>query len=99
MTLNSECASKAGIINMWFLGLVIAILLIVAGVELGPGEETEENVLAILMIQRENMKAVSEWMERNKVSTDTLCTKIVKLNKTMMKMHKEHERLRGLVNS
>jgi hypothetical protein len=81
---NSECVGKAGITNMWFLGLIIATLLIVGGVELNPGPEMEEKVLEILTVQRGNAKAVSKWMERNKAST--LCMKIDKLNETMMKM-------------
>jgi hypothetical protein len=49
---------------MWFLRLIIATLLIVGGVELSLGPGMEEKVLEVLMVQRENAKAVSEWMER-----------------------------------
>jgi hypothetical protein len=81
VTLNSEWMFKAGITSMWFFELIIASLLIVGGVKLNPGPEMEEKVLEILMAQRENVKAVTEWMERNKASMDTLCTKIVKLKR------------------
>ena len=74
---------------MWFLILIIATLLIVGGVELNPGAEREEKVLENLTVQREKAKAVSEWMERNKAIMDTLCTKIDKLNKTMIKCKKK----------
>ena len=38
-------------------------------------------------------------MEKNKTSLDNICTHLDKLNETMKEMQKEHESLRGLVNS
>jgi hypothetical protein len=91
VTLNCESVNKVSITSMWFLGLIIASLLIMGGVELNPA-------LEILVGQRENEKTVNDWMKKNKTSMDNVCMKLDKLNEIMMKMQEEHERFGGLVN-
>jgi hypothetical protein len=70
VTSSGESVSKVGITKMWFMGLIIASLLIVGGVELNPGPTLEDKVMEILTGQRENVKIANDWMEKNKTSLD-----------------------------
>jgi hypothetical protein len=56
---------------MWFFG-INAVTLMIGGVELNPGPQMEEKLIDFMVEQREEMKGIHEWLQKNKSSLDTM---------------------------
>jgi len=48
------------IVHTWFFGIIIAVLVMIGGVELNPGLQTEEKLIEFVLEQREELKGICE---------------------------------------
>jgi hypothetical protein len=55
----------------------------IGGVELNPGPQMEEKLIDFVVEQREEMKDIHEWLEKNKSNLDTMSIKIDPMDDTM----------------
>jgi hypothetical protein len=48
------------IVHAWFFGIIISVMLMIGGVELNPGLQTEEKLIEFMLEQREEMKGICQ---------------------------------------
>ena len=61
--------------HTWFFGIINAVTLMI-GVELNPGPQMEGKPIDFMVEQKEEMKDICEWLEKNKSSLDTMTVKM-----------------------
>jgi hypothetical protein len=59
----------------------------------------EEGLIDCVVEQREEMKGTCEWLEKNKLSLDTMSIQLDQMNDTMKILMHKQERIKGQVNS
>jgi len=69
-------------VHTWFFGIMNAVRLMIGGVELNPGPQMEEKPIDFMVEQREQMKVIREWSEKNKSSLDTMSIKMDPMDDT-----------------
>jgi hypothetical protein len=52
------------------------------GVELNPGLQIDEKLIDFMVEQREQMKGICKWLEKNKSSLDTVSIKMDPMDDT-----------------
>jgi hypothetical protein len=78
---------ESGVLKIWFLGVVVAVLLVIGGVEVNPGPPTEQGkidkILAYVRNQEKESKIIKQMVELHKQemaemkkSTDALGQKL-----------------------
>lgn len=80
-------------------GNIIAVMLVTGGLELHPGPKMERNVIDFVVEQREGMKGIHEWLQKDKPCMDTMSVKFDLMNDTTKILMEEPERIEGQVNS
>ena len=58
--MNNYDISIVRIVHTWFFGIIIAVLVMIGGVELNPGLQTEEKLIEFVLEQREELKGICE---------------------------------------
>jgi len=48
------------IVHTWFFGIIIAVMVMIGGVELNPGLQTEEKLIEFMLELREELKGICE---------------------------------------
>jgi len=59
----------------------------------------EEYLIDFVVEQREEMKGICQWLEKNKLSLDTMSIKLDQMNDKLKILMHEQERIKGQVNS
>jgi len=80
-------------------GIIIAVMLVTGGLELNPGPKMEGNMIDFVVEQREGMKGMRDWLEKNKPCVDTMSVKFDPMNDTTKILMEEQERIEGQVKS
>jgi hypothetical protein len=61
---------ESGLIKIWFLGLVVAVLLVIGGVEANPGSQVEQGkiyqILSYVRNQVKESKVIKQMVELHK---------------------------------
>ena len=58
--MNNYDINIVRIVHAWFFGIIIAVMLMIGGVELNPGLQTEEKLIEFMLEQREEMKGICQ---------------------------------------
>jgi hypothetical protein len=101
--------SGVNLASVWFFGILVAMMLVIGGIETNPGPQMEEKMERVLnhrMAQNEEGKGIRELLEKNKTSMEKLqntinefVTKIDQLSQSAKTMKEKQERIKNLVNS
>lgn len=73
-------------------------MLMIGGVELNPGLQTEEKLIEFMLEQREEMKGICQQLQKNKLILDTVSIKLDQMNDTTKIIMEEQERIKVQVN-
>jgi len=60
LPVNNYDINIVRIVHAWFFGIIIAVMLMIGGVELNPGLQTEEKLIEFMLEQREEMKGICQ---------------------------------------
>lgn len=74
-------------------------MVMIGGVELNPGLQTEEKLIEFMLELREELKGICEQLQKNKFILDTVSIELDQMNDTMKILMEEQERVKVQVNS
>jgi hypothetical protein len=60
LPVNNYNINIVRIAHTWFFGIIVTVMLVIGGVELNPGLQTEEKLIEFMLEQREEMKGICE---------------------------------------
>ena len=58
--MNNYDINIVRIVHTWFFGIIIAVMVMIGGVELNPGLQTEEKLIEFMLELREELKGICE---------------------------------------
>jgi hypothetical protein len=96
---------ESGLLQVWFLGVVVAVLLVIGGVEMNPGPAVEQGkidqILAYVKNQEKDSKIIKQLVELHKQvlaemkkCTEALDQKLDRVNETVNKIISDYEQVK-----
>jgi hypothetical protein len=86
---------ESGLLQIWFLGVVVAVLFVIGGVEMNPGPTVEQgkidHILAYVKNQEKESKIIKQMVELHK-------QEMVEMKKSMDALGQKFDRVSEIVN-